>query len=70
MFVVSDNRIYKDHNFVWEGVKTLDMEPSFKKRLIPEMVHIKRQKCGINKQQKTELLPDGYLPNLNLLSSP
>ena len=43
------------------GIKwTLDVEPSYNKRLISEMVHIKKQKHGINRQNDTESLPELY----------
>ena len=38
----------------------LDIESSYNKRLISEMVHIKKQKHGINKQNDTESLPELY----------
>ena len=39
----------------------LDVEPSYNKRLISEMIHIKKQRQGINKQNDTESLPEPYL---------
>ncbi|KYN05241.1 hypothetical protein ALC62_03844 [Cyphomyrmex costatus] len=69
--VISNHRIEKNHDFNWSKVEILDMEPSYKKRLISEMVHIKKQTHGINKQNDTESLPDCYtnmihsLPPLN-----
>ena len=42
-------------------VKILDKAPSYNKRLISEMVHIKTQKLGLNKQNDTESLSNYYL---------
>lgn len=41
-FVITDHRINYNHNFKWKDIKILDNEPSYNKRLISEMVHIKR----------------------------
>ena len=62
--VISCHKIEHDHEFDWDNATILDSEPSYKKRLISEMVHIKRQNMGLNKQSDTELLPDSYLPLL------
>ncbi|KYM97515.1 hypothetical protein ALC62_11809, partial [Cyphomyrmex costatus] len=35
--VISNHRIEKNHNFDWENVKILDVEPSYNKRLISEI---------------------------------
>ncbi|KYQ46783.1 hypothetical protein ALC60_14208 [Trachymyrmex zeteki] len=40
--VVTDHRVNYNHSFNWKDVKILDNEPSYNKRLISEMVHIKR----------------------------
>jgi len=45
----------------------VDNEPSYSKRLIFEMIHIKKQ-SELNKQSDTELLSDTYLPIIELLS--
>jgi hypothetical protein len=62
--VISTHRMDNNHNFDWENVEILDKEPSYKKRSISEMLHIKKQHKGLNKQSDTELLPDAYLPFL------
>jgi len=33
------------------------------------MIHIKKQKCDINKQSDTDLLPEIYFPVIDMLSS-
>jgi len=47
-------------NFKWDNIEILDIESSYNKRLISEMIHIKRQKHGINKQNDTESLQKTY----------
>ncbi|KYQ51746.1 hypothetical protein ALC60_09135 [Trachymyrmex zeteki] len=47
--VITSHRIDQNHNFDWGNVEILDRETSFNKRLISEMVHIKRQTHGLNK---------------------
>jgi len=51
----------------WNDIKIVDNEPSYSKRLISEMIHIKKQSYDLNKQSDTELL-DTYLPMIELLS--
>jgi len=41
-------------------MKILDIKLPYNKRLISEMIHIKRQKHGINKQNHTDSLPELY----------
>ena len=68
--VITKHRITNDHDFDWKNVEILDKEPSFVKRSISEMLHIKKQEKGLNKQSDTELLPDVYLPILERISPP
>jgi len=65
--VISDHRLNNDHEMDWNGVEIVDTEPSYGKRLISEMIHIKKQPHGLNKQSDTELLSDVYLPIIQLL---
>ena len=67
--VITDHRINFDHNFKWNDVRILDCESSYNKRLVSEMIHIKRQKQGLNRQNDTESLPDTYLQIIQSLSS-
>ena len=62
--VVSRHRVNEMHEFDWDNIKILDTEQSLMKRRISEMIHIKNQISGINKQSDTEGLPDVYLPLL------
>ena len=58
------------HMMMWMRIKepNLDNEPSYNKRLISEMVHIKMQKQGLNRQVETELLPEPYHQIIKSLS--
>ncbi|KAG5345373.1 NU5M oxidoreductase, partial [Acromyrmex heyeri] len=53
--------IIENHNFDWSNVKILDKKPSYKKRLTSEMVHIKKQSQGLNKQSESDSLHESYL---------
>jgi len=66
--VISNHRLSHNHEFDWEGVRTLDSEQSWNKRIVSEMIHIKRQIYGINKQSDTDLLPEIYFPVIDMLS--
>ncbi|KYN12201.1 hypothetical protein ALC57_15633 [Trachymyrmex cornetzi] len=66
--VITDHRVEFDHNFKWDDVRILDNESSYNKRLLSEMIHIKRQKHGINKMKDTESLPDLYSDIIQSLS--
>ena len=57
--VISDHRVNFNHNFRW-NVRILDIESFYNKRLISEMIHIKRQRRDLNKQNDTESLPESY----------
>ncbi|KAL6253982.1 hypothetical protein P5V15_015836 [Pogonomyrmex californicus] len=37
------------HEFNWDNIKILDKEPSWK-RIVSEMIHIKKQSHGLNKR--------------------
>jgi len=49
-------------------MKILDSESSYNKRLISEMILIKRQKQNLNKQNDTESLSEPYLQITQSLS--
>ena len=44
--VIPNHRVNFNHNFKWNDVRILDSESSYNKRLISEMIHIKRQKLN------------------------
>jgi len=58
--VITNHRINFNHEFDWNNVKVLDEEMNYKKRLISEMIHIKKQNCGLNSQNDTDLLDPLY----------
>jgi len=58
--VITNHRQNFNHDFDWNNVKVLDEETNYKKRLISEMIHIKKQKHGLNSQNDTELLDSLY----------
>ena len=64
--MIIDHCINYNHNFSWKDVKILDKKSLYNKRLISEMVHIKKQKLDLNKQNDTEALPNSYLQILQL----
>jgi len=59
--VVSGHRL-EGHEFDWDNILILDEEPSYKKRLISEMLHISQQCNGLNVQSDTDLLDKSYIP--------
>jgi len=66
--VISNHRLEYNHEMNWSETTILDIEPSYTKRIVSEMVHIKKQKNALNKQSDTDLLSDMYLPIINSLS--
>ncbi|XP_039309325.1 uncharacterized protein LOC120358632 [Solenopsis invicta] len=59
--VITDHRIECGHDFDWDGVKVLDHEKSYHKRLISEILYIKQQCNGLNLQSDTDFLHHAYL---------
>jgi len=58
-----------NHEFDWDRFYILDNEASWYKRVIFEMIHIKMQPKGLNKQSDTEILSDSYIPIINHIIS-
>ncbi|XP_018364761.1 PREDICTED: uncharacterized protein LOC108762315 [Trachymyrmex cornetzi] len=58
--VITDHRLQTSHDFDWDNVKILDKEMFWNKRLLSEMIHIKRQKKGLNLQNNTLKLDPLY----------
>jgi len=54
--VITDHRLRSQHEFDWDNVRVLDQESNYNKRLISEMIHIKKQKQGLKAQTDTALL--------------
>jgi len=63
--VITDHRLQHNHEFDWNNVVILDSECNYKKRLMSEMIYIKRQKNGLNLHTDTEFLDKTYMPFLN-----
>jgi len=57
------------HALDWENISLLDSEPCFQKRLMSEMIFIKKQTKAINIQNDTERLSEAYFSLLNITSS-
>jgi len=54
--VITDHRLKSKYEFDWDNAKVLDQESNYNKRLISEMIYIKKQKHGLNAQTDTALL--------------
>lgn len=63
--VVSTHRLNLNHEFDWDNVEILDEESKIHKRIVSEMIYIKKQKAGLNKQSDTDSLSTEYFPLLN-----
>ncbi|KMQ89133.1 hypothetical protein RF55_11264 [Lasius niger] len=61
--VITDHRLL-DHEFLWDDVEILDEEPFLSKRLVSEMIFIKRQVNSLNLQSGTENLDHVYTPTI------
>ncbi|KAM0724705.1 hypothetical protein ACS0PU_009089 [Formica fusca] len=65
--VITDHRLEFDHDFDWDHVRILDSEKYLNKRLISEMLFIRRQINGLNLQTDTEGLHQTYITALDKL---
>ncbi|KYN06950.1 hypothetical protein ALC62_02072, partial [Cyphomyrmex costatus] len=63
--VITEHRLNYDHDFQWNNIKILDEEPFYRKRIISEMLHIKKQNNSLNLQTDTEGLHEAYVPIVN-----
>ena len=66
--VVSIHQLENKHDFDWENTLILDFENNYQKRLISEMIHIKRNKNSIKKED-IQKLSITYFPVINQLNS-
>jgi len=66
--VVSNQRLNNDHDMNWNQTEILDIGSSYNKRIVSEMIFIKKQINALNKQSDTDMLSDSYLPIINCLS--
>jgi len=58
--VITDHRLKSKYEFDWDNAKVLDEEMNYNKRLISEMIFIKKQKHDLNAQTDTALLDPIY----------
>jgi len=58
--VITEHRVKYGHDFDWNNVEILDKEPHYNKRLISEMIYIKKQTNSLNLQLDTERLNSIY----------
>ncbi|XP_029672401.1 uncharacterized protein LOC115241033 [Formica exsecta] len=65
--VITEHRLEFDHDFDWNHVRILDSEKYLNKRLISEMLFIRRQINGLNLQTDTEGLHQTYITSLDKL---
>ncbi|KYQ46730.1 hypothetical protein ALC60_14251 [Trachymyrmex zeteki] len=65
--VLSQHQIDCGHKINWDDIQVLDIEPFFQKRIMSEMIFIKKQIDGLNKQNDTEKLPETYFPLLSII---
>ncbi|KAL6418881.1 hypothetical protein ACFW04_011716 [Cataglyphis niger] len=58
--IIIDHRLQHNHEFKWNDVKILDTEPIYNKRLISEMLFIKRQNNSLNLP-----IPNAYMRRMS-----
>jgi hypothetical protein len=59
--------VQQNHEFDWDNIVILDEEAQLSKRLISEMIHIKKQNNGLNLHSDTELLDPIYADLVDFL---
>ena len=65
--VITEHRLNYDHDFTWDEVEILDIEPFYSKRLISEMLFSKRQRNSINLQTDVRSLHHMYASTIERL---
>jgi len=68
--VITEYRLDSEHDFDWNNIEILDEEPCYSKRLISEILYIKKQKNSLNLQTDTEGLHKTYIPIVNKIFNP
>ncbi|KYQ57975.1 hypothetical protein ALC60_03025, partial [Trachymyrmex zeteki] len=58
--VLSQHQIDCGHKINWDDIQILDIEPFFQKRITSEMIFIKKQINGLNKQSDTKITRDFF----------
>jgi len=65
--VIANHVMHRNHEMDWNNVEVLDVEKFYHKRLVSEMLHIKRQRNGLNLQTDTDCLDRDYTSIFNYL---
>lgn len=65
--VITDHRLM-NHDFNWNDIDILDKEPILNKRLLSEMLYIKRQNNSLNLKTDTDCLQHKYVMILEKLT--
>jgi len=63
--VITNHRLQLNHEFDWNNIPILDEEPCYYKRLISEMINIKKESNSLNLQADTEGLNKAYISIIN-----
>jgi len=63
--VITEHRLEYGHDFDWDGVKIMDKELFWNKRIISEMLCISKQTKSLNLQSDTNSLHDSYFSIIN-----
>jgi len=66
--VITEHMLNYSHSFDWNNVEILDTKANYYKRLVSEMLHIKKQSNDLNAHKDTELLDNSYFEVLDMLS--
>jgi len=66
---VTEHRLKFSHDFDWNNIEIFDEEIHFNKRIISEMIHIKKQSYGLNLQHDTDSLDPIYFDIIRSLMS-
>ncbi|KYN18632.1 hypothetical protein ALC57_09050 [Trachymyrmex cornetzi] len=65
--VLAEHQMNNGHNFNWDDIKIMDREQYLFKRLTSEMIFIKKQENGLNRQNDTQKFPEAYVSVLDML---
>jgi len=65
--VITNHVMHYNYDINWNNVKVLDVEKYYHKRLVSEMLHVKRQRNGLNLQTDTDYLDRGCTSIFNYI---
>lgn len=60
--VITDHRVEFSHDFDWDNVRILNEEYSYSKRLVSQMLYMKKQKTSLNLQSDIDFLGNACIP--------